>query len=80
MNHLLFYVKENQISPTYSSLIFFIFLSLQFLKKKKKNQLLFLRDWEVHKIEIWSTHLYTWIRLLVFIPFISSIFFQIPKH
>ena len=30
MNHLLFYVKENQIPPTYYSLNFFIFLSLQF--------------------------------------------------
>ena len=29
MNHL-FYVKENQTPPTYSSLNFFIFLSLQF--------------------------------------------------
>ena len=27
MNHLLFYVKENQILATYSSLNFFIFLS-----------------------------------------------------
>ena len=30
MNHLLFYVKENQIPLTYSSLNFIIFLSLQF--------------------------------------------------
>ena len=30
VNHLLFYVKENQTPPTYSSLNFFIFLSLQF--------------------------------------------------
>ena len=29
MNHLLCYVKENQISPAYSFLNFFIFLSLQ---------------------------------------------------
>ena len=35
MNHLLFYVKENQIPPTYSSLNFFIFLSLQFSNTKK---------------------------------------------
>ena len=35
MNHLLFYVKENQISPNYSSLNFFIFLSLQFSDIKK---------------------------------------------
>ena len=38
------YVKENQISPTYSSLNFFIFLSLQF-SNIKKNHLSFLRDW-----------------------------------
>ena len=30
MNYFLFYVKENQTPPTYSSLNFFIFLSLQF--------------------------------------------------
>ena len=30
VNHSLFYVKENQVPPTYSSLFFFIFLSLQF--------------------------------------------------
>ena len=30
MNHLLFYVKENQTPPTYSSLNFFFFLYLQF--------------------------------------------------
>ena len=35
MNHLLFYVKENQISSTYSSLNFFIFLFLQFSNIKK---------------------------------------------
>ena len=35
MNHLLFYVKENQIPPTYSSLNFFIFHSLQFSNTKK---------------------------------------------
>ena len=35
MNHLLFYVKENQVPPTYSSLNFFIFLSVQFSYIKK---------------------------------------------
>ena len=30
LNHLLFYVKDNQISPTYASLNLFIFLSLLF--------------------------------------------------
>ena len=30
MTHLLFHVKENQVPPTYSSLNFFTFLSLQF--------------------------------------------------
>ena len=32
---MLFYVKENKISPTYSSLSFFIFLSFQFSNIKK---------------------------------------------
>ena len=42
MNHLLFYVKDNQISPTYSSLNFFIFLSLQFSDIRKiKSSFLF---------------------------------------
>ena len=35
MNHLLFYVKENQIPPTYSFLNLYIFLSLQFSNIKK---------------------------------------------
>ena len=35
MNHSLFYVKENQISPTYSSHYFFIFLFLQFSNIKQ---------------------------------------------
>ena len=39
MNHLLFYVKENHIPPTYSSLNFFIFLSLIFSNKKKIKSL-----------------------------------------
>ena len=34
MNHFLFYAKENPISPIYSSLNFFIFLSLQFSNVK----------------------------------------------
>ena len=44
VNHLLFYVKENQTPPTYSSLNFFSFLSLQFSNIKKKKFLSFLRD------------------------------------
>ena len=35
MNHLLFYVNENQTPPAYSSLNFFICLSLQFSNIKK---------------------------------------------
>ena len=35
MNHLLFYVKENLIPPTYFSLYFFIFLTLHFQISKK---------------------------------------------
>ena len=37
LNHLLFYVKEKQISPTFSSLNFFIFLFLQVSDIKKKS-------------------------------------------
>ena len=49
-------MKENQIPPTYSSPNFFIFLSLQFCKYKKKNsRSFFLRDWEAQKVETWST-------------------------
>ena len=55
MNYLLFYRKENQIPPTYSSLNFFIFLSLQF-SNINKFLLSFLRDWEAHKVETWYTH------------------------
>ena len=55
MNHLLFYGKENQIPPTYSSLNFYIFLSLQF-SNVKIFHLSFLRDWEAHKVETWYTH------------------------
>ena len=36
MNHLLFYVKENQITPTYSFLNFFIFFFSPVFKYKKK--------------------------------------------
>ena len=39
VNHLLFYVKENQIPPTYSSLNFFIFLSLIYSNIKKIKSL-----------------------------------------
>ena len=41
MNILLFYVKENQISPTHFSHNFYIFLSLQFSNIKKKFIFLF---------------------------------------
>ena len=47
MNHLLFYVKENQIPPTYSSLNFFIFLSLQF--SNIKNFICLFSGTERHK-------------------------------
>ena len=80
MNHLLFYVKENQTS-IYSSLNFFIFLSLQF-SSIKKNLSLFsqgmrgLQSWNlVHTWTVGWCIMYTWIRLLVLIySFISSIF------
>ena len=35
VNHLLFYMQENQTFSTYSSLNFFIFLSLQYSNIKK---------------------------------------------
>ena len=86
MNHLLFYVKENQISPTYSSLNFFIFLSLQF--SNIKNFIFLFSGTEGHtkvKLGLYANSrlmyhqlciMYTWIRLLVFIySFISSVFF-----
>ena len=53
----LFYVKENQISPTYSSLNFFIFLSLQF-SNIKQFHLSFLRDWESIGLHMNSRSMY----------------------
>ena len=41
--------------PTYFSLNFFIFLSLQF-SNIKEFHLPFPRDWEAHRVETWSTH------------------------
>ena len=82
MNHLLFYVKENQISPTYFSLNFFIFLSLQFSNIKTKSSffsqgLRGTQSWNlVHTWTLGWCIMYTWIGLLVFIySFISSVFF-----
>ena len=81
MNHLLFYVKENQIPPTYSSLNFFIFLSLQFSNIKNFNSLFSGTERHTklklgpHMDSRLMYHVYL-IRLLVFIySFISSIFF-----
>ena len=82
MNHLLFYVKENQIPPTYSSLNFFIFLSLIFLNIKQKSNhfsqgLRGTHSWNL--VNTWIVGwclMYTWIRQLALIySFISSIFF-----
>ena len=81
VNHLLFYVKENQISPTYSPLNFFIFLSLQFSNIKKNSsffsQGLSHTSWNlVYTWTVGWSIMHTWIGLLVFIySFISSIFF-----
>ena len=55
VNHLLFYVRENQILPSYSSLNFLHCLSFQF-SNIKTIDLCFLRDWGAHKDETWSTH------------------------
>ena len=49
VNHLLFYVKENQTPPTYSSVNVFIFLSLKF-SNNKKNHFSFPRNWQTHKV------------------------------
>ena len=81
MNHLLFNVKENQISHTYFSLNFFIFLSLQFSNKKKSSffsqGLRGTQSWNlVHTWTVGWCITYSWNGLLVFIySFISSIFF-----
>ena len=45
MDDLLYYVKENQTPPTYSSLNFFIFLSLQFSNIKKFISLFSGTEW-----------------------------------
>ena len=52
MNGLLYYVKENQTPPNYSSLNFFIFVSLQF-SNIKTNSFLFSQGL---KVESLSTH------------------------
>ena len=69
-------MKENQIPPTYSSLNFFTFLSVQFSNIKKCHHS-FLRD----LVHIWTvgwciTYSSTWIRLLVFIPLFLQISFK----
>ena len=50
MNDLLYYVKENQ-TPTYSSLNFFIFLSLQF-----SDFIYLFSGTGAYKVESWSIH------------------------
>ena len=52
VNHLLFYVKENRFLLLILLIISFSFS--QIFKYKKFH--LFLRDWESHKVETWSTH------------------------
>ena len=78
MNDLLYYVKENQ-TPTYSSLNFFIFLSLRFSNIKKVRRS-FLRGLQkrilVHTWTVGFCIMYTSIKQLVLIySFISSVFF-----
>ena len=85
MNDFLFYVKENQTPPTYSSLNFFIF---SFSPIKKKS---FLMGWVAYKVESWSTHGH-WVGascilesscLCLFIPLSKFLQFSvspIPKH
>ena len=70
-------VYRNQAAAAYSSLYFFIFLSLQFSNIKNFCHT-FLRNCEAYKVETWYTRR-QWvvvIRLLLLIHlFISSIFF-----
>ena len=73
-------VYRNQAAGVYSSLYFFIFLSLQFSNIKISHfsqQLWGLENWNmVHTWTVGRCIVYTGIRLLVFIrPFISSFFF-----
>ena len=88
VNHLLFYVKENQFSPTYSSLNFFIFLSLQFSNIKKNNIFLFSGT-ESHTKLKFGLHMNSRLMYCIlesgcwclFIPlFLQFCFSQIPKH
>ena len=79
MKHFLYYVKENQTPPTYSSLNVFIFRSLQF-SNTEKNHLYFIRGLQSWGLVLtWTVgwcYVYTWTRLLVLIySFISLIFF-----
>ena len=85
MNHLLFYVKENQIPPTYSALNFFIFLSLQFSNIKKIISL-FLGT-ERHTELKFGPHMDSRLMYHVYLKqaagvylFIQFSFSQIPKH
>ena len=81
MNHFLFYVKENQIPPTYSSLNFFIFLSLQF--SNIKNLISRFSGTERHTKLKLGPHMDSWLMYHVYLnqaagfiySFISSIFF-----
>ena len=77
MNRLLFYVKENQISPTYSSLNFFIFL-LSGTERHTKLKLGPNMD-SIHDVNVSCIlELGCW---YLFIPlFLQFSFFQIPKH
>ena len=88
MNHLLFYVKENWISPTYSSLNFFIFLSLQF--SNIKNFIFLFSGTESHiKLKIglhmnsrlmYHVYLNRAAGVYLFLYFFQFSFSQIPKH
>ena len=81
----MYLVYWNQAAPAYSSLYFFIFLSLQFSNNKNisshfSQEPWGLEGWNVtHVVHMWivgSCIIYTRIRLLLLIcPFISSFFF-----
>ena len=85
MNHLLFYVKENRIPPTYSSHNFFVFLSLQFSISKNFISLFSGTERHTklkgpHMDNRLIYHVYLNHAAGVFIPlFLQFIFSQIPK-
>ena len=82
----MYHVYQNEAAAAYSSLYFYISLSLQFSKLKVfvtlSQELWGLEDWNlVHAWTVGRCIVCTRIRLLLLIcPFITSFFFPIFKH